>query len=114
MKRRAFLKLSSAALVVSRLRQSPSAFAQSRPLANWAGNVRYSTDNVDYPDSLEAVQALVKEHDRLKVLGTRHCFNRIADSTDRLVAMTRLNRVVALDPERRLVTVEAGITYGQL
>jgi xylitol oxidase len=60
------------------------------------------------------VQALVKGHDRLKVLGTRHCFNRIADSTDRLVAMTRLNRVVALEPERRLVTVEAGITYGQL
>jgi xylitol oxidase len=48
------------------------------------------------------------------VLGTRHCFNRIADSTDRLVALTRLNKVVALDPERRHVTVEAGITYGQL
>lgn len=114
MKRRTFVKLSSAALVVGRLRRSPSAFAQGRPLANWAGNVRYSTDNVDYPESLEAVQALVKGHDRLKVLGTRHCFNRIADSTDRLVAMTQLNRVVALDPERRLVTVEAGITYGQL
>lgn len=114
MKRRAFLKLSSAALVLNRFRRSSSARAQGRRLTNWAANVEYSTQNVEYPESLEAVQAVVKKHDRLKVLGTRHCFNRIADSTDRLVAMTRLNRVVALDPERRLVTVEAGITYGQL
>jgi xylitol oxidase len=114
MKRRAFLRLSSAALVASRFPPSPPAATQSRPLTNWAGNVRYSTDNVDYPESLAAVQELVKKHDRLKVLGTRHCFNRIADSTERLVAVTRLNRVVSLDPQRRLVTVEAGITYGQL
>lgn len=94
--------------------RAPSVSGQSQRLRNWAGNVEYSTDGVDYPASLEDVQRLVKSHDRLKVLGTRHCFNRIADSTDRLVALTRLNKVVALDPKRRQVTVEAGITYGQL
>src|SRR5438067_1407456 len=113
MKRRAFLKLSSAFMAVP-FHRFRSPLRQSRPLANWAGNIQYSTDAVDRPTSLEDVQRIVKQHNRLKVLGTRHCFNRIADSTDRLVALTRLDKVVALDPEQREVTVEAGITYGQL
>lgn len=94
--------------------RTPFAFGQTGRLRNWAGNVEYTTDAVDYPTSLEDVQRLVKTHDRLKVLGTRHCFNRIADSTDRQMALTRMNKVVGLDTERRQVTVEAGITYGQL
>jgi xylitol oxidase len=113
MKRRAFLRLSSA-LVAGTFCRPSSAFGQTGRLTNWAGNVRYSTDRVDYPESLEDVQQLVKQDERLKVLGTRHCFNRIADSRDRLVAVNRLNKVVSLDGERRQVTVEAGITYGQL
>ena len=113
MEKRAFLKLSSA-LVIAPFCRSPSAWGQTSRLTNWAGNVTYSTPGVDHPASLDDVQMLVKKHDRLKVLGTRHCFNRIADSSDRLVALTGLNKVVALDAERRRVTVEAGITYGQL
>jgi len=113
MKRRAFLTLSSAVVAGTFYRPS-SASRQTSRLTNWAGNVRYSTERVDYPESLEDVQRLVKQHERLKVLGTRHCFNRIADSRDRLVGVSRLNKVVGLDAERRQVTVEAGITYGQL
>jgi xylitol oxidase len=112
MKRRAFLKLSSAFIgipFVPARRSQPGT-----RLTNWAGNVEYSTGRVDYPASLEELQELVRKYDRFKALGTRHCFNRIADSTDRLVALTRLNKVVNLDTERREVTVEAGITYGQL
>ena len=50
-------------------------------LTNWAGNLRYSTDNVHPLTSIEEIREFVKEHDALKVLGTRHCFNGIADST---------------------------------
>jgi alditol oxidase len=113
MKRRAFLRLSSA-LVAGTFCRPSSASGQSDRLTNWAGNVQYSTNRVDQAASLEDVQRLVKSHDRLKGLGTRHCFNRIADSRDRFVALTRLNNIVALDPNRGQVTVEAGITYGQL
>jgi xylitol oxidase len=69
---------------------------------------------VDRPGSVEDVRQLVKTHDRLKVLGSRHCFNRIADSADRLLSMTRFDKVVSLDVKQRQVTVEAGMTYGQL
>ncbi len=64
--------------------------------------------------SVEDVQAFVRSHDQLKVLGTRHCFNDIADSTHELLSVREMNQVVALDPAARTVTIEAGMSYGQL
>ena len=47
-------------------------------------------------------------------LGTRHCFNSIADSRDNLLSLKPMHEVVSVDPAARTVTVDAGITYGQL
>jgi xylitol oxidase len=81
---------------------------------NWAGNLTYSTTNVAYPDSVEAVQELVKNSSKLRVIGSRHSFNHIADSNSLLVSLQKLNRVVAIDREKQTVTVEAGIRYGDM
>src|SRR6185437_16921494 len=83
-------------------------------LTNWAGNHTYSTDKLDKANSVAEVQALVKKHAKLRVLGTRHCFNGIADSTAQLLSLGSMDKVVALDAKARTVTVEAGIRYGQL
>lgn len=83
-------------------------------LKNWAGNLEYSTGNVYCPESVEEVQALVKKLSNVKALGTRHCFNRIADSKFNFLSSKGLNKIVALDPVARTVTVEAGIKYGEL
>jgi xylitol oxidase len=61
-----------------------------------------------------AVQQLVKKLAHLRVLGTRHCFNNIADSTENLVSLEQMNQVITLDPDARTVTVGGGINYGQL
>jgi xylitol oxidase len=91
-----------------------SDFAQQERLKNWAGNLTYSTGNVFYPTSVEEVQQLVKKHSKLKSLGTRHCFNTIADSHDNLLSTSKMNKVVSLDAKGKTVTVEAGIKYGEL
>src|SRR3954454_14349798 len=54
--------------------------AGTGPLKNWAGNVEYGTGNVHYPKTLEEVQEVVKKCDKVKALGSRHSFNKIADS----------------------------------
>jgi len=87
---------------------------QQERLKNWAGNLTYSTGNVFYPKTVEEVQALVKKHDKIKTLGTRHCFNNIADSKDNLLSTRDMNKVVSLDAKGHTVTVEAGIKYGEL
>ena len=118
MNKRMFLKLSAAILGGSpgaRLfGRAPDEPASGGQLTNWAGNYRYSTDNLHRLTSIEQVRKFVKEHDSLKVLGTRHCFNGIADSTHALISLKPMDQVVALDPKARTVTVEAGMSYGQL
>jgi xylitol oxidase len=80
---------------------------------NWAGNIAYGTQEIDDAATGDAVRACVKAHERMKVLGTRHSFNGIADSTDRFVTVPGLNDI-SIDAEAKTVTVGAGITYGQL
>ena len=91
-----------------------SSWAQAPRLKNWAGNLSYGTAQVQYPRSVEQVQQLIKQHSKLKALGTRHCFNTIADSKDDLVCSKELNKVIALDTVNHTVTVEGGIKYGEL
>jgi len=113
MNKRTFIKLFAAAMaipVVSRL----LAWAGGKRLKNWAGNLEYSTDRLYATTSLEQVRDYVKKESKLKVLGTRHCFNNIADSKDGFLSLKPMDKVIALDPAKHTVTVGAGITYGQL
>ncbi len=89
-------------------------WATGGKLTNWAGNFEYSTEQLYPAGSLQLAQEFVKKQSRLKVLGTRHCFNKIADSTHQLLSLKAMDKVVALDAEARTVTVESGMSYGQL
>jgi xylitol oxidase len=118
MNKRKFLKVSAATLCGAAGARpygtTPEDPAQASALANWAGNYRYSTANLHQLTSIEQVQKFVKEHDSLRVLGTRHCFNGIADNHHALVSLRAMDRVIALDATARTVTLEAGMSYGQL
>lgn len=113
MQKRTFVKL-FAAIAANRLIAPMFAWALNEPLTNWAGNLVYSTADLVTANSLQQVQEYVKRESNLKVLGTRHCFNNIADSTHHLLSLKSMDRVVELDPQASTVTLDAGITYGQL
>ena len=113
MKKRTFIKLSSAVLAAPFIAPLRS-WIQEEKLKNWAGNLEYSTNKIDYPKSVEEVQQLVKKYKKLKVLGTRHCFNTIADSKYNFVSLRNMNKVVTLDANAKTVTIEGGMRYGEL
>ena len=112
MNTRTFLKL-AAAVMGSRFVAPMMAWAGADKITNWAGNIGYSTDRLESSESLEEVRAFVKKQSRMKVLGTRHCFNTIADSRDYLLSLKPMEEVV-VDNAARTVTVGAGVTYGKL
>ncbi len=124
MKKRTFLKMSSAGITGAMLTacQQPSAPPPVNPaapptparLTNWAGNLEYSTAKVAYPETVEQVQAAIKQADKLRALGTQHCFNKIADSPHQLVSAKKLDKIIGLDAAKKTVTVEAGVRYGTL
>ena len=81
-------------------------------LLNWAGNLEYSTDDLIAAQSVAEVQSVVKNCESIKVLGTRHCFNDIADSTTKLLSLREMKGAWVTDS--RTITVEGGISYGEL
>lgn len=86
---------------------------QPAPHENWAGNIHYSTDHVHTPANLDEVRDCVKNCSKLRALGSRHSFNRIADSDQNQVSLEHLNHI-EIDDQARTVTVGAGVRYGQL
>jgi alditol oxidase len=113
MNKRTFLKLSSATIASSTISRL-SSWATPDKLTNWAGNLEYSTETLYAAKSQEQIQDYIKKQLKLKVLGSRHCFNNIADSKDAFLSLKPLDEIVSLDDQARTVTVDAGITYGQL
>ena len=113
MQKRQFLKLSSTMLATPLL--SPLVkLMPAEPLKNWAGNIEYSTERLYKANSVKAAQKLVTQYEKVKVLGTRHCFNTIADSQHNLLSVRDMSQVLSFDPKAKTVTVGAGMSYGQL
>ncbi len=113
MKKRTFIKLSSALMTAPFLSPIIKLMPGDK-LKNWAGNILYSTDRLYTANTVEEVTTLVKKYKKLKTLGTRHCFNTIADSKDNFISLKPMNKVIGIDSAAQTVTVEAGINYGQL
>lgn len=81
---------------------------------NWSENVRYAYRTLRYPETVEEIATLVRDHDRVKGTGTQHTFSRITDTSGCLLSLQHFDKVVRLDRERHTVTVQAGIRYGEL
>jgi alditol oxidase len=81
---------------------------------NWAGNIEYSAANFHEPTSVDELAALVAKLDRLRVLGTRHSFNTIADSDANLISLARLPPRIEIDIAGQTVTVGVNVPYGML
>ncbi|MGA2353755.1 MAG: D-arabinono-1,4-lactone oxidase [Terriglobales bacterium] len=111
--KRTFIKLFAAAIASPALSPLLTSAASDK-LKNWAGNIEYGTERLYSANSLEQVRSYVIEQSKVKVLGTRHCFNDIADSKNSFLSLKPMDEVVALDPDAHTVTINAGMTYGQL
>jgi xylitol oxidase len=113
MDKREFLKASGAIVAGTILSKAAASEQPNGPRENWAGNIAYGTERLYTPGSVEEVRSVVKSSAKLRALGTRHSFNRIADSTAAQISLKNLDQIV-IDETARTVTVGAGVTYGKL
>jgi xylitol oxidase len=111
MKKRTFIKLCTAAAAMPFELQS---FASPEKLTNWAGNIEYGTENVASADSVAAIQDFVRKHSCFKTLGTRHCFNRIADSKQQLLTTDFAAQEPVVDSAASTISMGPGIRYGTI
>ncbi len=83
---------------------------------NWAGNVTYGAARRHAPTGVDELQRVVAGASRVRVLGSRHSFNDIADTDGDLVSLAALPLRFELDPDPAAptVTVSGGTRYGEL
>ncbi|MET4157219.1 FAD-binding protein [Agromyces sp. PvR057] len=85
---------------------------------NWAGNLAYGARRFARPDTVDGLAELVAAtaHDgtRVRALGSRHSFNRIADTEGLAIETGGLPVTVDVDETARAVRVSAGLRYGEL
>lgn len=83
-------------------------------LTNWAGNYTYRAPRVLAPRTVEELQEVVSGEAHVRALGTRHCFNDLADGPAALVTLEGLEPDITLDEAARTVTATGGTRYGTL
>jgi len=81
--------------------------------ANWAGTHVYAAGTLHRPTSRAQLREIVARAPRVRVLGSRHSFNEIADSAE-LVTLEDLPSDVVVDHEAGTVSCNAGLKYGEL
>ncbi|MFI9383461.1 FAD-binding protein [Kutzneria sp. NPDC052558] len=83
--------------------------------SNWSGNHVYAADQVLRPRTLEELRKVVAAEPRVKALGTRHCFNDIADFDGGVqIDISDLEPSIDLDSTANTVTVSGATRYGEL
>jgi len=83
-------------------------------LVNWAGNIEFQAVRLAQPTSLDELRELVVSSDRVRVLGTGHSFNTLADTTGTLVRLDRMPASVTIDESSATATVPAGARYAEV
>jgi alditol oxidase len=78
---------------------------------NWAGNYIYRASTVHRPTSVDELRDVVARAPRIRALGSRHCFNDIADSAE-LVSTEALEATVEIDTATATARVSGGARYG--
>ncbi|MDT0574023.1 FAD-binding protein [Streptomyces sp. DSM 3412] len=85
-------------------------------LTNWAGNITYTAKELHRPRTVDALRALVAGSERVRVLGSGHSFNEIAEPGPEgvLLSLTGLTPEIEVDTTARTVRVGGGVRYAEL
>jgi xylitol oxidase len=83
------------------------------PGRNWAGNYTYRAHKLHRPSTTEQLQEVIANAPRVRVLGSRHSFNDIADSSE-LITLEAMPIDVVVDHATDTVSFNAALKYGEL
>jgi alditol oxidase len=83
------------------------------PGKNWAGNYTYLAQKLHRPSTIEQVQEIIANAPCVRVLGSRHSFNDIADAPE-LITLEAMPMYAVVDHEANTVSFNAALKYGEL
>jgi len=82
--------------------------------ANWSGTVTFGDSKTFALASTAELAEIIATNPKVRARGSAHCFNAIADTDAISVTFENLPQELVIDKEKQIVTVSAGIKYGEL
>jgi alditol oxidase len=114
MNKREFIKSTAAMLAGTSITGLACKKKPMEPIFNWSGNLEYATRKLLSPTASSEWQGIVAAHQNIKILGSQHCFNTIADSDHMLVSTRTLVKEIELDKSTNTVRIPSGVRYGDV
>ena len=82
--------------------------------SNWANHIPYTSIATVFPNNEEELTAIYKaQNTHIKVIGTRHTSNDIADTDGLQISLARFRDMFLTDDDQHVI-VGAGVTYSGL
>lgn len=83
-------------------------------MKNWSGTVTFADSQTFAPATTAELAQIVATNPKVRARGSAHCFNAMADTDAISVTFENLPQDLVIDKEKEIVTVSAGIKYGEL
>ena len=83
-------------------------------MKNWSGTVTFADSQTFAPATTAELAQIVATNPKVRARGSAHCFNAIADTDAISITFENLPQELVIDKENQIVTVSAGIKYGEL
>jgi FAD/FMN-containing dehydrogenase len=84
-------------------------------VVNYDGSITASPSQLVHPATVEDIQAVLRDTVRypspVRAMGSYHSLTPCASSDGTMLDMSRMNRVIEIDPVARTVTAEAGLQF---
>ena len=81
--------------------------------SNWSGNISFGESAYFEPRSIDELQELVSRRQKIRVRGSAHSFNSIADTNSIAINLAHLPQTFKIDSDRKVVEVSASLKYGE-
>jgi xylitol oxidase len=83
-------------------------------MKNWSGTVTFQDSRSHSPATVDELAKIVAKEGKIRARGSAHCFNAIADTSAASVTFENMSQEIVIDKDRAIVTVPAGMKYGEL
>jgi len=82
---------------------------------NYDGGITATPAQLVYPESVAEIQSLLRDTDRypgpVRAMGSYHSLTPCVSSDGTIINMSRMNKVVKIDPQNMTFTAEAGLEF---
>jgi FAD/FMN-containing dehydrogenase len=87
---------------------------KNRLFRNWAKNIQFTARHYLQPETEQQLTDIIRTNASIRVVGTGHSWSSVCQTTETLINLDKLNKIISINKTEKTVRVQAGIKLFQL